>query len=110
MSAMDFWTDDDVMRWLNDYPLPADFTWTRVDRTKDTKEKIETPDTLVLPAHRGVAYGKWLRETPYFPGLFEMVRDIIQGLPEGAALPSPEQLAEQLKARQSRPPETLFPI
>lgn len=103
------WTDDDVTRWLNDFPLPADFTWTRVDRTKDTKEKIETPGTAVRPSHHGVAYGKWLRETPYFPGLFEAVRDIIRAVPAGGTLPTPEELAAQLKA-ETRPgqQETLF--
>lgn len=104
------WNDDDVERWLNDFPLPADFRWTRTDRTKDTKEKILTPDTLVMPSHRGVSYGKWLRETPYFPGLFEMVRDIIQALPEGANLPTPEELAARLiELRDTQlPPDNLF--
>lgn len=92
------WTDKDVEEWLNDFPLPADFTWTRVDRTKDTKEKIETPDTPVRPAHRGIGYGKWLRETPYFPGLFEQVRDIILAVPAGANLPTAEDLAALLRS------------
>lgn len=94
------WTDDDVMRWLDDFPLPADFTWTRTDRVKDTGEKILTPNTPVRPSHHGVAYGKWLRETPYFPGLFERIRDIIQAIPTadaGGVLPTPEQLAEMLR-------------
>lgn len=92
------WTDDDVMRWLDDFPLPADFTWTRVDRTKDTREKIYTANTPVRPAHLGVAYGKWLRETPYFPGLFEQIRDIIQAVPAGVAMPTPDELAERLRS------------
>jgi hypothetical protein len=104
------WTDEDVMRWLDDFPLPADFTWTRVDRTKDTKEKIETPNTPVRPAHHGVAYGKWLRETPYFPGLFERARDIIRAIPEGKTLPTAEQLAEMLKSGTAPGQQvTLFP-
>lgn len=108
------WTDDDVMRYLDDWPLPADFTWTRVDIAKDTKEKILTPDTAVRPKHHGVAYGKWLRETPYFPGLFERVRDVIRAIPigVGAKMPTPEELADLVR----RPPEekstqpTLFQI
>ena len=108
----DVWTDDDVMRWLNDFPLPADFRWTRVDRARDTKKKIESPGTLVMPAHRGVVYGKWLRETPYFPGLFEAIRDIIKALPEGAPLPTAEELAARLVALQQTqlPPDNLFQI
>lgn len=102
------WTDDDVMHWLNDFPLPADFRWTKVERTKD-KERIETPDSLVLPSHRGVDYGKWLRETPYFPGLFEQIRDIIFA---SDVLPTPEELAEKLyKLRETQlPPGNLFDL
>lgn len=99
------WTDDDVERWLTHFPLPADFTATRVDRVKDTGEKIHTPDTPVRPAHLGVAYGKWLRETPYFPGLFERIRDIIRAIPVGGRLPTPDELAAQLRQPAPQPPE-----
>jgi hypothetical protein len=103
------WTDDDVMRWLDDFPLPADFTWTRTDRVKDSKEKILTPNTAVRPAHLGVAYGKWLRETPYFPGLFEQIRDIIREIPPGATLPTPEELATRLRTGPTKTRQaTLF--
>ena len=98
------WTDDDVMRWLDDFPLPADFTATRVDRVKDSDEKIFTPNTPVRPAHHGIKFGKWLRETPYFPGMFEQIRDIIRAIPtadQGGILPTPEQLAEMLKSGQA---------
>jgi hypothetical protein len=104
------WTEDDVIRWLNDNPLPADFRWTRVDRNRETKAKTYSPGTVVLPSHRGLLYGKWLRETPYFPGLFEKVRDVILALPDDAPLPTPEELAErlyQLEANQL-PPDNLF--
>lgn len=108
------WTDDDVVRYLNDYPLPADFRWTRVDRHRTTREKTLTPDTLVYPSHRGVAergtYGKWLRETPYFPGLFEKVRDIIIAIPDDAPLPTPEEIAARLHELEATqlPPDNLF--
>jgi hypothetical protein len=98
LTMPDDWTDDDVMRWLDDFPLPMDFTWTRVDRTKDTKEKIYTPNTAVRPSHHGVAYGKWLHDTPYFPGLFEEIRDIIRAIPAGSRMPTPEELAVMLKS------------
>jgi hypothetical protein len=100
------WTDDDVERWLTDFPLPADFTWTRTDTTKD-KEKILTPNTAVRPKHHGVDYGKWLRETPYFPGLFERIRDIIRDVPVGTHLPPPEELA--LLLRRPPPEKTTQP-
>lgn len=106
------WTDYDVERWLNDYPLPADFRWTRVDRNKTTKAKTLTPSTLVMPTHRGLSYGKWLHETPYFPGLFEAIRDIILSIPPEGALPTPEQLVERLNRLQETqlPPDNIFSV
>lgn len=68
------WTSDATMRYLNALPLPRTFTWPHRD---DGKERP------VTPAHGTVtAYGKWLRETPYFPGLFELIHDVLVAAPE----------------------------
>jgi hypothetical protein len=68
------WTGDATMRYLNAFPLPRTFTWPHRDDGKDRS---------VAPAHGTVtAYGKWLRETPYFPGLFELAHDILASAPE----------------------------
>jgi len=68
------WTGDATMRFLNACPLPRTFTWPHRDDGKDRP---------VTPAHGTVtAYGKWLRETPYFPGLFELAHDLLAAAPD----------------------------
>lgn len=82
-NAGDGWTDDDVERWLTDYPLPAEFEWR---------------GCRVMPRYRlKKGFGFWLRTTPYHQGLFEEIRDILVRWPVGAALPSPEELADRLR-------------
>ena len=82
------WTRDKTMNYLNAYPLPETFRWPHRDGG-------ERP---VKPVHAMVdGYGKWLRETPYFPGLFELIHDLIESLP-GADLGDGEWLAERLRA------------
>ena len=67
------WTLDCTMRLLNGLSLPKDFTWPHRDGGEQT----------VWPRHSAVVgYGKWLRETPYFPGLFELAHDILVDAPE----------------------------
>jgi len=67
------WHRDATMRYLNDFPLPRDFKWPH----RDGGEHI------VQPSHEQViGYGKWLRETPYFPGLFELLHDILDAAPD----------------------------
>jgi len=62
------WTRDASMRYLNDNPLPGGFVWPH----RDGGERS------VHPSHTEViAYGKWLRETPYFAGLFELCHDLL---------------------------------
>jgi hypothetical protein len=39
-------------------------------------------------------YGKWLWETPYFPGLFELIHEILFN---AMNLPPPDVLAETLR-------------
>jgi hypothetical protein len=72
MSTTIAWTLDSSMRALNKLPLPKDFTWPHRDGG-------ERP---VRPVHGAViGYGKWLRETPYFPGLFELCHDLLTDAP-----------------------------
>jgi hypothetical protein len=67
------WTADATMRYLSAYPLPRTFTWPH-------RDEGERP---VWPTHGAVtAYGKWLRETPYFPGLFELAHDLLEDAPD----------------------------
>lgn len=80
------WTHADTRAWLTRYPLPADFTWP--DRDAVVR--------AVLPSNRlSGGYGKWLHETPYFPGLFELVHTILARAPDDQQL-SPEWLAREL--------------
>lgn len=83
------WTADDTMCWLSHMPLPATFAWTHRDGG-------EHP---VMPSHTRLkgGYGKWLRETPYFPGLFEEIHAILARLPDDELI-TPELLAERLLA------------
>ena len=77
------WRDDDVERWLNDYPLPVDFLW-RGQR--------------VWPRYQlKKGYGFWLRTTPYHQGLFEICRDILVNWMVGQPMPDGDQLAVLLK-------------
>ena len=67
------WSRDATMRYLNAVPLPAEFAWPHRDGG----------DYKVRPVHAAViGYGKWLRETPYFPGLFELVHDLLAAAPQ----------------------------
>lgn len=63
------WTAEHTQAFLAANPLPVDFTW-------DHRDGGQRP---VVPAHSFLkgGYGKWLRETPYFPGLFEMIHDVL---------------------------------
>lgn len=82
------WTQADTRAWLSAFPLPVEFSW--IDR-----DKIERS---VLPSHRHLkgGYGKWLQETPYFPGLFELCHGILARVPSDQPL-SPEWLAAELQ-------------
>lgn len=60
------WTKAASQRWLSLNPLPASFQ--HADR-----HGVVRP---VQPSH-AQDYGKWLAETPYFPGLFEEIHDIL---------------------------------
>lgn len=62
------WTKDDTEAFLTEFPLPASFTWPG----KDGKALAVCPKYTL---HGG--YGKWLRETPYYPGLFDAVHTVL---------------------------------
>lgn len=80
------WTQIQTEGFLTEFPLPASFMW------PDRYGKERSP----MPKYRvSGGYGKWLRETPYFPGLFELVHDILVRAPEDAVL-TPEWVADRL--------------
>lgn len=94
------WNADDVERWLNDFPLPAD---------------LEFNGEKVWPRYRlKKGYGFWLRTSgPYhraLRGLFNLVVQIIQAVPVGKIMPTPEQLAEQIRAHQAAQGVLVFSI
>lgn len=62
------WNEDDTESYLNANPLPADFVWLHLDGSRQ----------IVRPVHcLRVGFGKWLRETSYFPGLFETAHRLL---------------------------------
>jgi hypothetical protein len=85
------WSSDDTMHALTAHPLPESFTWTHRDGG-------EHP---VQPAHSRLkgGYGKWLRETPYFPGLFEEIHAILVRLPDDQPITA-QAIADELHARR----------
>lgn len=92
------WTRDHTMLYLNSNPLPLSFKWTHRDGG-------ERP---VQPSHRSVTgYGKWLRETPYFQGLFELIHDILEPLDE---VGDGEWLAAQIALHQQRAEQEKLPL
>lgn len=96
------WSRDATMRCLNQWPLPPDFVWPH----RDDAGK-ERP---VRPIHAAViGYGKWLRETPYFPGIFELAHDILTDAPDeidAAWLPAQlQELRAKYGAEPARPNE-----
>lgn len=81
------WTRDDVERWLNDYPLPKDFVF--------RGEKVWPRYQLKK------GYGFWLKTAgPYhvaLRGLFQLCVQLIQEVPVGAPMPSPDELAARIR-------------
>lgn len=88
------WTPDDTMVLLTGMPLPATFTWTHRDGG-------EHP---VMPSHSKLkgGYGKWLRETPYFPGLFEEIHAILARLPDDETITADRLAALLIERRKAR--------
>lgn len=85
---MNTWDDDDVERFLNDWPLPAGFIW--------HGEKAWPRYQLKK------GYGQWLRTAgsyhPALRGLFRTICNKLQAWPVGQELPTPDELAAELKA------------
>jgi hypothetical protein len=92
------WTRDATMRYLNANPLPASFRWTH----RDGGERA------VQPSHRLVTgYGKWLRETPYFQGLFELIHDLLEQVSE---VGDGEWLAAEIMKRRTLREQEKLPL
>lgn len=93
-TALTPWTADDTQQWLSENALPEDFLWPHRD-PKDGKPNLQP----VLPNYRLTkGYGFWLRTTPYFPGLFEEIHQVLLGM--GAKLPEDgAELGRTLTAR-----------
>jgi hypothetical protein len=79
------WTAEDTMAYLTANPLPSDFVWPH----RDGGLRPVVPSHSVLKG----GYGKWLRETPYFQGLFELIHDLLL---RADPLPDAEGLARAL--------------
>jgi hypothetical protein len=82
----DEWSREDTRDFLTANPLPSDFVWPHRDGGKRP----------VQPVYRVTGgYGKWLSETPYFPGLFELIHRELFNC--GETLPTAEILAAMLR-------------
>lgn len=85
------WEREDTERWLTRWPLPPDFKW---------KGQVAWP--LYELKH---GYGQWLRTAGSYHrslrGLFLLCHDLLAALPVGAPMPSPEDLAAQLRALET---------
>lgn len=93
------WSREDTQRYLTANPLPSDFTWNHRDGGRRP----------VVPVYRiRGGFGKWLRETPYFPGLFELIHETLFHAPY--LLPTPE-LAKRLEdVKRAQDAQTEFPL
>lgn len=92
------WSHDDTEAFLTRFALPTDFRWERTEK-RDGQKFIE-PDQPVLPNYTiSKGYGFWLRTTPYFPGLFEEIHDVLLRAPDDQELTA-EWVAEQLLERR----------
>ena len=81
------------MAYLTDNPLPVDFQW--FHRNKDPNGKPLMAAVKPIYSISG-GYGKWLHDTPYFPGLFELIHDLL--FHSGSTLPDIDTLTAQLAA------------
>lgn len=86
------------MQYLNENPLPSSFRW----------EHRDGGQRAVQPSHRAITgYGKWLRETPYFKGLFELIHSILANVAE---VEGPEWLAEEIAKKKLRMEQEKLPL
>lgn len=83
------WEREDTERWLDDYPLPADFVHN---------------GEVVYPRYQlRTGYGQWLRTAgsyhPALRGLFALVHEVLaEKSATGARMPTPEELGTELAA------------
>lgn len=63
------WTKQQTIDLISADPLPSNFLWPHKDGG----------NRPVVPSHQSLrgGYGKWLSEGPQFPGLFELINDIL---------------------------------
>lgn len=94
------WQAWETEAWLNEdgNALPADFAWPHRDKHPDGSMNLQ----IVIPSYRLTkGYGFWLKTTPYFPGLFEKIHQILARRPE---LPADgAELAQILNANEPLP-------
>ncbi len=103
------WTADDTEAFLTRFALPTEFRWDRTEKRDGVKVAI--PDQAVLPDYRiSKGYGFWLRTTPYFPGLFEEIHEILLRAPEDQEITSEWLAATLLERRRLRPAQQGLPI
>lgn len=82
------WADAATVSWLNMHPLPATFRWS-----------VNGQLVPVRPVHVLMAgFGTWLRETPYFPGLYEACHGVLAAC-EGRDIEDGAGLAARLQAK-----------
>lgn len=86
------WEREDIIRFLDDYPLPKDFTWGGM---------------IVQPRYHVTGYGKWLFESgPYYPALRGLPQLLCEIVPEFVTreqrLPLPEELAAILTQQETK--------
>jgi hypothetical protein len=89
---MSSWEYEDTEAWLNDFPLPRDFVWN---------------GQRVMPLYRlRKGFGFWLRTSGSyhvaFRGLFALCHEILEGIPPGRPMPSPDELAGLLREHAAR--------
>lgn len=101
------WSKHDTQAFLQANPLPRGFKWPHRDHQLDPDGGLRA----VQPSQASVEnYGKWLRETPYFPGLFELVHDILAAAPDlgDADWLAAELVKRRTTAARTPEPEPLF--
>lgn len=85
------WTHADTMAYLDENPTPVDFTWFHKNKDAHGRPIL----AVVKPKYTlSGGFGKWLHDTPYFPGLFELIHDLL--FHSGATLPDIDTLVAHL--------------
>lgn len=89
------WTREDTEQWLNDWPLPKDFTF---------------HGERVFPRYQlKKGYGFWLRTAgPYhlnLRGLFSLVHELLAPM---ATYPTPDQLADLIRRHEAGQATIIF--